>query len=203
MTSYTKYRGYPFPSSEREVGNGGLHSELLARAVARDLDTVDASWAGELQKPTSILTKTGDASGFWTPNFDQFAPFDTLEHASTGVGIRGSTGSGSFSVPASAQGWYHFSLSIHSVASGTVTANSRHRISIQRLGSAFGSFQLKEARYCETYQPASGEIYNTVEGVMYVEANDSVEAHYFHTNASNMTMRATGSRFAATLIKAG
>lgn len=203
MTDYTRNRRLPFPSSEREVGNGGLHSELFARAVARDLDTVDASWAAELQRPSAQMTRSADVAGYFNSNQTLSVPYDTLEHASTGLGISTSLGSGSFFALAGRQGWYHFSASLHTVASGAVTANVRHRMSIARYGNKFGSFQLKQARYCETYQPAAGEVYNSVEAVLYVEPGDNIYVDYFHLNASSMTLRASGSRFSATLIWAG
>lgn len=204
MTSYTRNRGYPYPTSEREAGNGGLHSELLARRVARDLDTVDAAWAGELQKPTAQLTKTGDLVGIFNANQDFIALFDTLEHASTGVGLVVSGGGSTFFLPlGSVAGWYNFSSSLHTVATGTVTAGARHRMSIVRLGNLYGTFQTKEARYCETYQAAGSEVYNSLECVMRVEPGDTVQVNYLHANASSMTLKAAGSRLSGTLIWAG
>lgn len=198
---YTSSRGYPYPASERETGNGGLHSELLARAVARDLDVVDAAWAAELQRPSATLTRSTDSAGYFNANQDLWVPLDTLEHASADTRLVASTGAGAFSV--TAPGWLHFSASLHTVASGTVTAGARHRMAIIRLGNLYGTFQTKETRYCETYQTTGSEVYNSVEGVMHVDVGDTVQLNYFHANASTMTLRAAGTRLSATLIWAG
>lgn len=203
MTSYTRHRGYPYPSTDREMGNGAVHSEELARAVARDLDVVDADWAAELQKPTSILTRSADISAYFNANQELSVPYDTVEHASTGVGLTASPGSGSFFVPAGAAGWYHFMASLRTIASGTVTAAARHRLAIVRQGNLFNTFQTIESRPVETYQATGQEVYNTVECVMHVDPGDSVIVTYFHVNASNMTMRSAMSRFSGSLIFAG
>lgn len=203
MTGYTDNRGYPYPSSERETGNGGLHSELLARGVARDLDTVDAAWAAGVNRDTSTLTRNADLAAYFNANQVLSIPFDTLEHGSTGATLVASVGSGTFTVPKGWAGWYHFTLAVHTVASGTVTGNARHRVGIARMGNLFSAFQDKEVRWCDTFQPAAGDIYNSVEGVMHVEGGDTIEARYFHQNVSAMTFKALGSRFGATLIVAG
>jgi hypothetical protein len=203
VTSYTRNRGYPYPSSEREAGNGGLHSELLARKVAQDLDAVDAAWAAELQKPTAQLTLAVDRVDYFPANQDAGAPFDTLEHASTGVGLTASTGSGNFFMAKGAAGWYHFSASLHTAAAGVVTAGARHRMSIVRLGNLYGTFQTKEARYCETYQTASSDVFNSLECVMRVEPGDTIQVNYLHANGSGMTAKGTGCRFSGTLIWTG
>lgn len=200
MTDYTKNRSYPFPSSDRETGNGGLASELLARAVARDLDEVDTDWAAELQRRSAQMTRSADLAAYFASSQTLSVPYDTLEHASTGLGISTSLGSGSFFALAGRGGWYHFSASVHTLASGTVTANARHRMSIARYGAQFNSFQLKQARYCETYQPSGSEIFNSVEAVFHVDPGDTIQVDYFHLNASAMTLRASGSRFSAALI---
>lgn len=203
MTGYTDNRGYPYPSSEREAGNGGLHSELLARAVARDLDPVDAAWAAGVNRDTSTMTRGADLSAYFNSNQVISVPFDTLEHGSTGATLIASVGSGTFIPPKGWAGWYHFSVVVHTVASGTVTANVRHRVGIARMGNLYNTFQDKEVRWCDTFQPPSGDIYNAVEGVMHVEYGDTIEARYYHLNASSMTFKALGSRFGATLIVAG
>lgn len=203
MTKYTRNRGYPYPASERETGNGGLHSELFARAVAQDLDAVDAAWAAELQKPSASMTRSADLSAYFNNNQDIPVPYDTLEHASTGFGLTASVGSGSFFVPSGGAGWYFFSASMRTVASGTITANCRHRMSIVRQGNQFGQFQTIESRFAETYQATGVEIYNALECVMHVDPGDTVIVNYFHNNASAMTFRSSISRFSGSLIMAG
>jgi hypothetical protein len=203
VTSYSRNRRYPSPSSDKELGNGGLASEVFARAVARDLDRVDAGWAAELQHPTATMTLSADQAGYFLASNDQVIPFDTLEHASTGVGLVPQAGAGSFTVVKGGDGFYSFTVAVHTVASGTVTANARHRVSINRNGNLYGAFQTKNVFYAETYQQTGVEIYLALETVARLEYGDTVESHYFHVNASTMTFKASASYFTATRLTQG
>lgn len=202
MTSYSRYRKYPSPTSDRERGAGGPHSEDFARAVARDLDVLDAGYLAVQQRPGSVMVRGADSGAIFISGDTRYIPFDTVESTSPG-GIQPSTGSSSFFVPRGFDGWYNINVTVHTAASGTVTANVRHRVSIVRTGQRYGNTTVLETREHETYQATATEIYMQVEGVMHIQYGDTLEARYFHANASDMILKAVGSRFSATLIAAG
>jgi hypothetical protein len=196
MTSYTPNRDYPFPSSNREAARGGTHSEALARAVAADLDVLDAGWAAELTKPTVMIALSADQTGY-TPNNETPILFTTTEK-STGVGIiAGQT----ITVSTLGQGWYHVTGCTCAGASGTITANARHRLSLAVYKFQYGNQVDVDVRYSETYQAGSQDCYNTLDSIMYLAPGLTLTARYLHSNTgSNVTVKTGMTRLCATRL---
>lgn len=197
MTSYTDNRGYPFPSSPREAGNGGLHSELLARAVAADLDVVDATWAGLLQRSSINLTLAADitpisASGLATVFMDtvekQVGP--SLVHTGIAIGVTETGG-----------GWYHITGQVHSKANGTITADAQHRVQIEHTYPLLGLIATKRMYYSETFQSGTVDMYAAIEVVLHLAYGEEARMKFFHTNTgSDARVVAANTRLTATLI---
>jgi hypothetical protein len=202
MTSYTPNRGYPYPSSAREAGNGGLHSELLARAVARDLDTVDAGWAAELQHSTVTLQMTSDHAGYGA-NSDQGVFFDGLEHGSSGLGLFQFSGQQTLGVAKGGDGWYDVTGALRAISTGGVTGAARHIATLRKSRFLFGGEDIIDTWSVEAYQAGTAEISITVQAVMHLAFGEELALYYFHTNASGMTLRQAGTNLGATLIFRG
>lgn len=195
---YTDNRGYPFPTSRRETGNGGLHSELLARAIAADLDLLDAGWTDEMQHSTQLLTKSGNdtniASGSTWPIF-----FDTIEKQSTGRGLS-KLNNGDLSLELGGDGLYNVFASARANAQGAITANCWHRLSalvISTTGS--GVVFTRETYYYETQQVGPQDMYTNIEFSTVLRGKDRIQLQYLHTNAASpVTVQASATRLAAT-----
>lgn len=204
MTLYTKNRGYPYPASEREAGNGGLHSELLARAIQRDLDDLDAAWAAELQHSTVNLIMTGDHGGYVANSVDQNVLFDAAEHGSSGLGLNNfGAGQQTLSVARGGDGWYHVTGSLRAGASGTITAASRHSARLRIQEFKFGQAQEVNLDLVDTYQSGSADISITVESILHLSRGQELALAYFHNNASDMIVRQVGTGLAATQLFRG
>lgn len=199
MTEDTRYRRYPIPTSARETGNGGAHSEALARAVAADMDALDAAWAAEAVHATASLTLSADAN-VGGSNSETSISLNQVEHQS-GVGIIPSPGSGTFGVPKGVSGWYHIAANIRAGATGAITANARHLLMLKVWSSPYGYFINREIRYTETFQSGSLDVYNALEGMFFLDSTFTVGLYYLHTNVgSTVAVRAASSRFTATRI---
>lgn len=198
---YTPFRSYPIPSSERETGNGGLHSELLARAVAADLDVLDPAWAGEMQHATQILTMSTNATGY-AANSDRSILFDTISKQTTGLGLN----SNQILHPAKGgDGWYHVVCAIRAAASGTITANALHRLSLKVYEDQANVQIPRETRYVETLQIGTANVYLMIEAMVLLKYGDNnqVWPYLVHTNVgSTVNIVAAGSFLTATKIVA-
>jgi hypothetical protein len=195
VTSYTTNRGYPYPSSEREGGNGGLHSELLARAVAADLDVVDAEWAALLQRPSIILSMTSDLTGLSTGGIYGVSMSTVDKQVGTDVVYSG-TG-----VRAAKPGWYHITAQLRSKASGTITAAAQHRVQLEHVKPVYGSLATVQMYYTETFQAGSLDNYLMIDVVVHLLLNEEVRMRFFHTNTgSTATVVAAGTRLTAAQI---
>ena len=198
---YTPNRGYPYPKDEKETGNGGLHSELLARAVAADLDTLDAGWAAELGHSTVLLKLNGDKTGFIANDANQGVFFDDVDHASTGPFLFSGAGSQVIAVNRGGDGWYHCNGSLRALPSGTVNDGARHRLGIVVFEFVLSQGTIVDARYAETYMNSTQDITMTVDGMFYLRFGQTLEMRYLHANtSSDMTVRAAGTHLAATRI---
>lgn len=198
---FTTYRGYPIPSSERETGNGGLHSELLAQAVAADLDVLDPGWAAEMQHATQILTMSANQTGFAAAS-DQPVLFNTITKQTSGIGLNSSQ----VLAPArGGDGWYHVNCAMRFAASGTITANALHRLDLRTLHNVDNVILTKQSRPVETIQVGSLNIFLQIEAMILLRygKGEQVWPYYTHTNTgSTMTAVANGSFLTATKIVA-
>jgi hypothetical protein len=197
MTGYTRNRAYPFPSSERETGRGGTHSEALARAVASDLDVLDAAWAGEQAKLTAILSLGSDQTGI-PANTEFGVSFSAAEKTPNSAFM--AIGQAVFCKAAGA-GWYHVTGCTRAGASGTITANARHRMSLATYQFKYGNVSDIDVRYSETYQAGSQDCYNTLDAIMFLDATRTLEMRYLHSNTgSNVSVKAGMTRLACTRL---
>lgn len=204
MTSYTDNRGYPFPASEREAGNGGLHSELLAVAVQRDLDDLDTQWAAEMQHSTVNLVLTADRLSLVNGDVNQPVLLDTFEHNSSGLGLFTFGGMQQLQVARGGDGWYHVTAALRAGASGTITAGARHSLRARVTGTKFSTSYTVREDLVDTYQSGTADISITLESVMYLAFGQSLGLWYYHTNVgSTMTARVAGTSLAATLLFRG
>ena len=201
MTSYTDYRGYPYPASEREPGNGGLHSEQLATAVQRDLDDLDTQWAAEMQHSTVNLILSADRTSLINGDVNQPLLFDTFEHASSGLGLFTFGGMQQLQVARGGNGWYLVTAALRAGASGTITAAARHSLRVRVSGTKFSTGYTVREDLVDTYQSGTADISITIETVMYLAFGQTLGCWYYHTNAgSSMTARVAGTSLAATLL---
>lgn len=197
MTSYTRNRGYPYPSSEREAGNGGLHSELLARAVAADLDLIDAGWAAELQRPTIIAGLSGNSGNL----IANTAPTLNLNTVEKQVGSLLTLSGLGLVVAEGGNGWYHLTCQVHSQAVGAITADAQHRAQIDHSETLYGTITTKRMYYFESFQSGSLDMYTMGEAVVHLTVGDAVRLRFFHTNAgSDARVLQSGTRLTGTLI---
>jgi len=198
VTGYTPNRGYPFPSSERETGNGAAATEVFARAVAADLDVIDAGWATELQHSTIVLTIASDLTPLGSGGLYGVS-MDTVVKLTAGVGLKFS-GAG-IGVATDGDGWYHITGQCHSKANGTITAGAQHRVQLEHLGAEYGGFVTKRMYYSESFQAGSLDMYTTIEAVVHLVAGDEVRMRFFHTNTgSDARVVVAGTRLTGTLI---
>lgn len=199
MTDLTKNRGYPFPSSERETGNGGLFSELLARAVAADLDAVDRDWAAELQHSTMVLNMSADLTPL-TNGTEYSVFFNTLEKRTTGLGLK-ATQLNYLTPDVGGEGWYHVIATCQSKANGTITAGAQHRMHLNVNGDRYGAPFVKRTYYFNTFQRGTLDNYMGGEAVVHLGTNESMRMGFFHLNTgSDARVVAAGTRLTATLL---
>lgn len=193
MTSYTDNRGYPYPSSAREAGNGGAASEALARAIARDLDTVDAGWALQATRPTKILGLAANITNFvngvrQVVNFSQVNKIVQPSYFTTST----------TEIRVLADGWYRALLNFRGAPSGTVTVNARMENWLNHYRSdASGTLRHVEPsgeRFGETYWPSTTpDLFNEVSGVFRMISGDRIWAELQHGNTgSNINIVASG-----------
>lgn len=200
MTDYTQNRAYPFPSSERETGNGGLHSELLARAVAADLDQIDADWAGEMQRSTLLLSLAADVTGLFNGN-DNSLDLETVDKQTTGLGAYSSPGFDLVRVRPGGEGWYHVVASLRTRAEGAITANAQHRLILEVTETKLGAIVSRDKIWVTSFASGSTDVYNQMEAVFYLGKGDQLYMKYLHYNtASTCRAVATGTRLAVTKI---
>ena len=196
MTSYTDNRRYPYPSSEREAGNGGAHSEALARAVAADLDVLDAAWALEPTKTTKIANLSADGSGLGTGTDWTLLMNNVVK----------SIGSWDTNNPAqlqvSAPGWYYVTFNIHTVATGAVTGNARHICYLrQKRNNSAGITSTVDERFGDTYTTSVVDVYNKTAGMFRCLAGDRFWCAFQHTNAaSTVKVSASGTYLTGTRL---
>lgn len=197
MTSYTQNRAYPYPSSEREAARGGTHTEALARAVASDLDVLDAAWAAEQAKLTAILSLSSNQTGI-PANTEFGVSFNSAEKTPpTSLMTIGS----SVFCKAAGAGWYQVTGCTRAGASGAITANARHRMSLVTYRFQYGNVADIEARYSETYQTGSQDCYNTLDAIMYLDGTRTLEMRYLHSNTgSTVSIKSGMTRLAVTRL---
>jgi hypothetical protein len=187
VTSYTKYRRYPYPSSEREVGNGAAASEALARAVALDLDTLDAGWAAAPVRTSKILTLSanGTAGGV---NVLSSITFNTVSTTKGSAGLA-SDGTGLRITDQTAAGWYYVNINAEMQATGAVTVNAKFELWLQQLRSnGAGTLVVpwNGERLGNTYySTTTPALDNRVSGMLRLEVGDRVWCKWRHTNAAS------------------
>lgn len=187
MTSYTDNRRYPYPSSEREVGNGAAASEALARAVAADLDALDTAWALEPMKATRITNLSADGFGLGSGT-------DWLLLMNQTVKSVGDWGGGAGALQINVPGWYYVGLNLHTAATGAVTGNARH-IAFLRHNRTQGSGISKVIgeRMGDAYTTTGADVHNRISGMFRCVAGDRFLAAFQHTNtASTVKVVAAG-----------
>lgn len=197
MTSYTPNRGYPYPSSDREGARAGTHSEAMARGVAADLDVLDAAWAAELAKLTAIINLSSNQTGL-TANTEFSVSFNAAEKTpNTALMVVGQA----IFCKAAGAGWYHVTGATRAGASGTITANARHRMSLATYRFKYGTVSDIEVRYSETYQTGTQDCYNTLDTIMYLDETRTLEMRYLHSNTgSTVSIKSGMTRLCATRL---
>lgn len=185
MTSYTDNRRYPYPSSEREAGNGAAGTEALARAVAADLDTLDAGWALQSTRPVKILGLASTLTGFTNGVRSQIA-FTQVNKV-----IQPAYFSSSISeMRVLVDGWYFADLNFHAVPSGTVTVNARLQnwLNHYRPSTAGVLVHVDPGgeRFGDTYWPsATADCFNRVSGMFRAIAGDRFIIEMQHSNVGS------------------
>lgn len=185
MSKYTSNFDLPYPASRREMANGALASELLARAADREISALDTAWAAELQKPTSILVPTANVTGM---------PYDTDNSLFISGAIQKSVG-GSFSTQfpkpstptvASTSGWYHVALASEFEAEGTINSGSYRRmwVDIGDVDPVYG-IKVKDRFYTQDSQTAGGQVNLGLEFVAFLTAAMVMRIYFRHGNTSS------------------
>lgn len=197
MTEYTRNRGYPYPKDAKECGNGGLHSELLARAVALDLDALDAAWTAAAARPSIVMVPNADGTNISSNVSSLVINWTTEKQVGTGI-----VGSGTAVRVTTAPGWFHVTCTMHTRAEGAITANAQHRIELDEDGLVGGSYKLRLRRYATTFQAGSNDVFNSIDCVTKMDASDQIRVRFFHTNtASNGRIVVAGTRLIMTRIR--
>lgn len=200
MTSYTQNRGYPYPSSEREAGNGGRHSEALARAVAADLDVLDAGWVRQATRPSKIIGFPADSAGFSSggTNSLDFGTITTVvapEYFNTANSeVRIATGG---------DGWYFANMNLRIAPTGAVTVNARTQLWVRHLRSnAGGTLVTQTERHGDTFWPSSTvDLFNRASGMFRMIAGDRIWVYWTHANvASTVKVVAAGTYLEVTRV---
>lgn len=188
MTSYTKYRRYPFPSSEREVGNGAAHSEALARAVALDLDTLDAGWAAAPIRTSKVLTLSANSTAIVNGGGQTLISFNTVG-TTKGSAFLTNDGIGVKVTDPAAEGWYYVNVNAEMQPTGTVTVGAKFELWLQQQrANGSGSLVVPAngeklgSAYYATTNPA---LDNRVAGVFRLVVNDRVWLRWRHTNTGS------------------
>lgn len=179
---YTDNRGYPYPENAKESGHGGLHSELLARAVDNDLVALNAAVAATLIRDSIISElRLGDSSAVAaaseTPVF-----CDTVTKL-TGTLIRSDPAEVRVITP----GWFKITGHIRAKATGTITSAALHRATLQhyRTNPVGGGLLLMASRVATAFQSGTGDVFNSVTGVFEVRETDQVWLSFFHQNVGS------------------
>jgi hypothetical protein len=189
VTSYTKYRKYPYPSSEREVANGAVHSEALARAVALDLDTLDAGWAAAPIRTSKILTLTTNGTAVAASSVFIVQQFGTVSSTKGSAGLV-SDGTGVRIADATAEGWYYANLNAELGITGAVTIPATFDVMIQHLKLS-GSGALVEPtangeRIGNVFTSSSSiTLDNRASGIFRLTVNDRLWVRWKHGNAAS------------------
>ncbi len=192
MTLYSRYRQYPYPRDAKEAGNGGLHSQLLAKAVARDLDEVDAEWATENARPTLMVTKSGDQGGIGSGLGGSTSIDNWTREKEVGPTIFTSL-SGSFRPALGQGGWFHVNATVRSKASGTITADALHRIGIRVLQlNTTGFYETVNQRWSQSFQSGTADMYNQLDLMVYLTNSRIMRLELQHTNTGS-TVTVVGS----------
>jgi hypothetical protein len=188
MTDFTKYRRYPYPSSEREVGNGAVASEALARAVALDLDTLDAGWAAAPIRTSKILTPSANGSAVVAGGSYLVQQFATVAATKGSAGLA-SDGTGLRILDASAEGWYWVNLNIEMAITGTVSIPAGFDVVLQQLrANGAGTLVVPPngERYGNTFTATSNStLDNRVSGVFRMQVNDRMWVRWKHGNGAS------------------
>lgn len=200
---YTPRRKYPYPASELEAGNGGLASELLARAVAQDLDALDAAWALEAQKSTKTLTLTANQAGISSGGTTLLILHNTIEKV---TGTAFTTAANQLIVAPGGAGWYFVDCQLRAKPSGAVTTSARYRITLQLIRSSVAGFNIPvDSRQAEVYSNSATttDVYNQCQGVFRALEGDRFWCTFDHTNAASaVTVAGTAGLGEGTRIQA-
>lgn len=182
---YSRYRKYPFPRDAKEAGRGGLHSQLLAEAVARDLDVVDAAWATELARPTMMVTLSSDVTGV-VANLVAGAIVTSPWALEKQTGPTIFTSTNTWKPLTGQGGWFHVSLTMRTKASGTINTDAVHRVGLEviRLNAA-GYYAREYARWTQSFQSGSADMYNEVQGMFYLDDQRIIRPHFLHNNSGS------------------
>jgi hypothetical protein len=189
VTNYTKYRKYPYPSSEREVSNGAAQSEALARAVALDLDTLDAGWAAAPIRTSKILTLTTNGTAVAAGSTFIVQQFGTVGTTKGSAGLV-SDGTGVRIADATAEGWYYANVNAELGITGTVTVPATFDVMIQHL-KLNGSGALVEPaangeRIGNVFTSTSNAtLDNRISGIFRMTLNDRLWFRWKHGNTGS------------------
>lgn len=198
MTGYTDNRRYPYPTSAREAGNGGAASEALARAIAADLDVLDAGWAAAPVRSTKIIGLSADSGGFGSGSQSSWTP-------TTVVQVTGSAYTTATSeIRVNLDGWYEANLNFAVAPTGALTVSSRLECWIRHYrNNAVGTLVTQSERFGDTYWPSStANLYNRVSGMFRMLAGDRLWVYWRHGNAaSTVKILAQGSTLQAVRVR--
>lgn len=198
MTRYTDNRRYPYPSSPREAGNGAAASEALARAVAADLDVLDAGWNVAPIRSTKIIGLSADSGGFSSGNRTSWTPTTIVQ--TTGAAYTTATSE----IRVMQDGWYEVNLNFAVAPTGALTVSSRLENWITHYRSnSVGTLITQSEREGDTYWPsATANLYNRVSGMFRMLANDRIWVYWQHGNAaSTVKVLAQGSTLQAVRVR--
>lgn len=187
---YTTNRRYPYPQDAKDAGHGGLHSELLARAVDDDLVALNAAVAASLIRDSLIAElRLGDSSPIAAAS--EVPVFCDTVTSLTGTSIR----SDPAEVRVTAPGWLKITGHIRAKATGTITASARHQVTLQhyRTNPVSGGLLLLATRVSTAFQSGTLDVFNSVTGVFEVRTTDQVWMSFSHQNTgSSVVVVGTG-----------
>jgi hypothetical protein len=192
---YTESQQLPYPATRREAANAPLASELLARAAADKLQTLNTSWTAEMLGPTVILTLTSNITGI--PAATDWSVFmnNVLQDRPVGWNL------GSQTIAVREAGWYHCFCYLHVSSEGAVSAGSRRRLRVDIQGSSdpFGSNVVTESYVAENNE-RNGSVGLGLEFVTFLRPSYSVFSYFSHTNGTTCRVDSTLTQYSFTKI---
>lgn len=172
MTKLTRNRRYPYPI-RTEPGAGGLHIERLARAVDRDLKSLDTAWQADMVQPSFTLTgsDTGIINGVdWSINTS------ATEY---------SVGSPDVDIPA----YWLIDVNVGLTASGTINTNTKRVLKVQIQENQIGGLELVEEYIAQDFQ-ADGTVWLSTSFATLFNKPRFISYNVYHENTGS-TINAT------------